>query len=53
MEWFFALSNVAIIAAVLGLAAVIKFGGPPFAAGFLAGLFVFALWYRGKHGNWP
>jgi hypothetical protein len=53
MEWFFALSNVAIVIALLGVAAIFKFAGPGFAVGFMCGAAVFCLWFRGKHGHWP
>ena len=47
------LANLAVIVVLVGLAHVVGWAGPSFAAGFIAGASVFFTWYRIKHGRWP
>lgn len=47
------LGNVAVIAALVGLAHFVGWAGPSYAAGVLSGGSVFLTWYRIKNGRWP
>lgn len=46
-------ANIAIVAALIGLAHFVGWAGPSYAAGFLSGVAVFFGWFRIKHGYWP
>ena len=50
---FVLVGTVAIVALLGGIAYFIKWEGPSFAAGILAGLAIFAGGYKAKYGKWP
>ena len=47
------LANVAVIVALVGMAHLVGWAGPSYAAGFLSGASVFFTYFRLKHGYWP
>ena len=47
------LGNAAVIVALVGLAHLVGWAGPSYAAGFLSGASVFFTYFRLKHGYWP
>lgn len=46
-------ANVALIALVIGMAHLVGWAGPSFAAGLICGGVLFLTWYRVKFGRWP
>lgn len=47
------LVNAALVAAIVGLAHLVGWAGPSYAAGVITGASLFLSWFRLKHGHWP
>jgi hypothetical protein len=50
---FLIVGNVAVIAVLVGIAHVVGWAGPSYAAGVLTGVSVFFCWYKLRNGRWP
>lgn len=45
--------NLVILLALVGVAYSMHLIGVRFAAGFVVGMWTFAVWFRLRHGIWP